>query len=293
MWRSQHWPPARPRAPPPAPSSGGAGLTARFCATVSSTRCAHHSLRGAPGVCDVNVDVAGVGRDPEGPVTRVAGAAGGRRAWADVDRGAASMNDSPMPELSPTWASLSEYPAPPWFRDAKFGIFVHWGVMSVPEQSCWYAPRCTCRRARTGRRRLACPPGALRASVGVRFQGPGAAVEGGAVRPRRPRARVSGQRRTVPTSSTCCNATWTAWCRSRASSSRTHTDPVVRIRAELTDPCPIRLGMVGRSGRGRACPQHACLEGHPSRDDRVRARRRPHLALPGANGGERRALRRR
>jgi len=49
------------------------------------------------------------------------------------------MNDSPMPELSPTWASLSEYAAPPWFRDAKFGIFVHWGVTSVPEQSCWYA----------------------------------------------------------------------------------------------------------------------------------------------------------
>ena len=140
MWRSQHWPPARPRAPPPAPSSGGAGLTARFCATVSSTRCAHHSLRGAPGVCDVNVDVAGVGRDPEGPVTRVAGAAGGRLAWAEVDRGAASMNDSPMPELSPTWASLSEYPAPPWFRDAKFGIFVHWGLMSVPEQSCEVVP---------------------------------------------------------------------------------------------------------------------------------------------------------
>lgn len=28
--------------------------------------------------------------------------------------------------------SLSEYPYPQWFQDAKFGIFMHWGVYSVP-----------------------------------------------------------------------------------------------------------------------------------------------------------------
>ena len=38
-----------------------------------------------------------------------------------------------------TFESLTNYHCPEWFRDAKFGIFVHWGVMSVPEQSCWYA----------------------------------------------------------------------------------------------------------------------------------------------------------
>src|SRR6267378_7960277 len=26
------------------------------------------------------------------------------------------------------WNSLSGYRAPEWFRDAKFGIFIHWGV---------------------------------------------------------------------------------------------------------------------------------------------------------------------
>lgn len=35
-----------------------------------------------------------------------------------------------MTEL--TWAELDARPVPPWFQRAKFGIFVHWGVFSVP-----------------------------------------------------------------------------------------------------------------------------------------------------------------
>jgi len=30
------------------------------------------------------------------------------------------------------WASLDSRPTPQWFLDAKFGIFIHWGVYSVP-----------------------------------------------------------------------------------------------------------------------------------------------------------------
>ena len=30
------------------------------------------------------------------------------------------------------WESLSKYKTPEWFRDVKFGIFIHWGVYSVP-----------------------------------------------------------------------------------------------------------------------------------------------------------------
>ncbi len=30
------------------------------------------------------------------------------------------------------WASLSEYRVPDWFQKAKFGIFIHWGLYSVP-----------------------------------------------------------------------------------------------------------------------------------------------------------------
>ena len=32
----------------------------------------------------------------------------------------------------PTWESLEKHPVPSWFKDAKFGIFIHWGVYSVP-----------------------------------------------------------------------------------------------------------------------------------------------------------------
>jgi alpha-L-fucosidase len=38
------------------------------------------------------------------------------------------------------WDSLGEYQVPKWYVDAKFGIFIHWGVYSVPEfGSEWYS----------------------------------------------------------------------------------------------------------------------------------------------------------
>ncbi len=39
-----------------------------------------------------------------------------------------------------TWESLSGYQTPKWYREAKFGIFIHWGVYSVPAfGSEWYS----------------------------------------------------------------------------------------------------------------------------------------------------------
>jgi alpha-L-fucosidase len=32
----------------------------------------------------------------------------------------------------PTWDSIDQRPTPIWFQDAKFGIFIHWGVYAVP-----------------------------------------------------------------------------------------------------------------------------------------------------------------
>ena len=32
----------------------------------------------------------------------------------------------------PTWESLDKRPTPQWFKDSKFGIFIHWGVYAVP-----------------------------------------------------------------------------------------------------------------------------------------------------------------
>ncbi|HEY4018046.1 MAG TPA: alpha-L-fucosidase, partial [Pseudonocardiaceae bacterium] len=37
-----------------------------------------------------------------------------------------------VPDYQPTVASLTTHQAPYWFNDAKFGIFIHWGVYSVP-----------------------------------------------------------------------------------------------------------------------------------------------------------------
>jgi alpha-L-fucosidase len=36
-------------------------------------------------------------------------------------------------------ASLNKYQTPEWFRDAKFGIWAHWGPQSVPRAGDWYA----------------------------------------------------------------------------------------------------------------------------------------------------------
>ena len=44
-----------------------------------------------------------------------------------------------MEHFEPTFASLHQYKAPEWFRDAKFGIWSHWGPQSVPMFGDWYA----------------------------------------------------------------------------------------------------------------------------------------------------------
>jgi alpha-L-fucosidase len=37
------------------------------------------------------------------------------------------------------WNSLTNYQTPEWFRDAKFGIWAHWGPQCEPEEGDWYA----------------------------------------------------------------------------------------------------------------------------------------------------------
>jgi alpha-L-fucosidase len=55
------------------------------------------------------------------------------RLLAEADRQA---NDGPY---RPDWASLMKYQQPQWYKDAKFGIFIHWGVYSVAaSQNEWY-----------------------------------------------------------------------------------------------------------------------------------------------------------
>lgn len=41
----------------------------------------------------------------------------------------------------PDWESLKTYSVPEWYKDAKFGIFIHWGVYSVPAFGSEWYPR--------------------------------------------------------------------------------------------------------------------------------------------------------
>jgi alpha-L-fucosidase len=39
----------------------------------------------------------------------------------------------------PTWDSLDKRPLPDWYDNGKIGIFIHWGVFSVPSfKSEWF-----------------------------------------------------------------------------------------------------------------------------------------------------------
>ena len=42
-------------------------------------------------------------------------------------------------KFKPTWESLAQYKTPDWFRNAKFGIWAHWGPQCQPEFGDWYA----------------------------------------------------------------------------------------------------------------------------------------------------------
>ena len=50
-------------------------------------------------------------------------------------------NDEPMAQgtFTPDWESLRQYQVPEWFRDAKFGIWAHWGPQCVEGSGDWMA----------------------------------------------------------------------------------------------------------------------------------------------------------
>jgi len=53
----------------------------------------------------------------------------------------AAATDGPS-SYTPTWSSVDQHPpAPDWFQDAKFGIYYHWGVFSVPAFANEWYPR--------------------------------------------------------------------------------------------------------------------------------------------------------
>ena len=57
---------------------------------------------------------------------------------------AATADDAAL-RFKPNRESLKQYECPEWFRDAKFGIFIHWGVYSVPAfGNEWYGHHMYC-----------------------------------------------------------------------------------------------------------------------------------------------------
>ena len=52
--------------------------------------------------------------------------------------GDAKLTIAPGP-FKPEFESLQQYRCPDWFRDAKLGIWAHWGPQSVPMSGDWYA----------------------------------------------------------------------------------------------------------------------------------------------------------
>ncbi|MER6980662.1 alpha-L-fucosidase [Streptomyces carpinensis] len=61
----------------------------------------------------------------------LASLAGRQTASASTAASATPLLQAPGPYVA-TRESLAAHTAPQWFRDAKFGIFIHWGVYAVP-----------------------------------------------------------------------------------------------------------------------------------------------------------------
>jgi alpha-L-fucosidase len=68
-----------------------------------------------------------------------------RSAAAEASPTSTTTDAQPAPgsalRYTADWQSLQSYTIPEWFRDAKFGIFIHWGVYSVPEFGSEWYPR--------------------------------------------------------------------------------------------------------------------------------------------------------
>ena len=89
-----------------------------------------------------------------------------------------------VPAIAPgpfrgTRDSLGEYRAPEWFRDAKFGIWAHWGPQSAAEYGDWYARNMYIE----GHKQYKYHVQQLRPPLQVRLQGHHPDLEGREVRP--------------------------------------------------------------------------------------------------------------
>ena len=52
-----------------------------------------------------------------------------------------TQSTAPKGSFEATWESLKTVQVPDWYINGKFGIFIHWGVYSVPAFSNEWYPR--------------------------------------------------------------------------------------------------------------------------------------------------------
>jgi alpha-L-fucosidase len=64
---------------------------------------------------------------------------GGQPAVLSILNGQPEAGSIAAGHFQPNWNSLQQYVVPDWFRDAKFGIWAHWGPQCQPEYGDWYA----------------------------------------------------------------------------------------------------------------------------------------------------------
>ncbi|KAM7321897.1 LOW QUALITY PROTEIN: hypothetical protein ACRRTK_018738 [Alexandromys fortis] len=117
------------RRPPP---SGGAARSCRTKENPASTR----SLRAVTPVAKPDNTLA---------LPSACGGGGGEgtpRREVTGSKGAIPKVARAPCRYTPDWKSLDSRPLPTWFDEAQFGVFVHWGVFSVPawgsEWFWWY-----------------------------------------------------------------------------------------------------------------------------------------------------------
>ena len=63
-----------------------------------------------------------------------------RRAFHRILAGglaSSTLHAVPSKRYEPTWESIRTHTVPDWFADGKLGIFIHWGLYSVP---AWAPP---------------------------------------------------------------------------------------------------------------------------------------------------------
>ena len=54
--------------------------------------------------------------------------------------------ESSYQKYEPTWDSINSRPLPEWYDEAKIGIFMHFGVYSVPGKQLFSPISCMCSR---------------------------------------------------------------------------------------------------------------------------------------------------